>query len=56
LIIDIVDWQEKELSFRVAATGTLIKEEKTPEESQADIDELVTNIFAKFPPGQGNPE
>ena len=54
LIIDIIDWQEKELSFRGAATGTLSKSEKTPEESQADIDELVTNILSKFPPGQGN--
>ena len=54
LIIDIVDWQEKELSFRGAATGTLSKKEKTPEESQADIDELVKNILSKFPPGQGN--
>jgi len=56
LVIDIVDWQEKELSFRGTATGTLDKSEKTPEESQADIDNLVTNILAKFPPGQGNPE
>ena len=56
LVIDIIDWQEKELSFRGTATGTLSKDEKTPEESQADIDELVTNILAKFPPGQGNPE
>ncbi len=56
LIIDIIDWQEKELSFRGAATGTLSKSEKTPEESQADIDELITNILAKFPPGQGNQE
>ncbi len=54
LIIDIVDWKEKELSFRGTATGTLSKKEKTPEESQADIDELVTNILSKFPPGQGN--
>jgi len=54
LIIDIVDWKEKELSFRGAATGTLSKKEKTPEESQADIDELVQNILSKFPPGQGN--
>ena len=56
LVIDIIDWQEKELSFRGTATGTLDKSEKTPEESQADIDDLVTNILAKFPPGQGNPE
>ena len=55
LVIDIVDWQEKELSFRGVATGTLSKSEKTPEESQADIDELVINILSKFPPGQGNP-
>lgn len=54
LVIDIIDWQEKELSFRGVATGTLSKSEKTPEESQADIDELVTNILSKFPPGQGN--
>jgi len=54
LVIDIIDWQEKELSFRGVATGTLSKSEKTPEESQADIDELVINILSKFPPGQGN--
>ena len=56
LIIDIIDWEEKELSFRGTATGTLSKSDKTPEESQADIDELVENILAKFPPGQGNQE
>lgn len=56
LVIDIVDWQEKELSFRGTATGTLSKSEKTPEESQADIDELIANILSKFPPGQGNQE
>jgi hypothetical protein len=54
LVIDIVDWQEKELSFRGVATGTLSKTEKTPDEAQADIDEVVTNILSKFPPGQGN--
>ena len=54
LVIDIVDWQEKELSFRGTATGTLSKSDKTPDESQADADELVTNILAKFPPGQGD--
>ena len=54
LIIDIVDWQEKELSFRGTASGTLSKSEKTPEEAQLDADEVVTNILAKFPPGQGN--
>jgi len=54
LVIDIIDWKEKELSFRGVATGTLSKTEKTPEESQADINEVVTNILADFPPGQGN--
>ena len=52
LIIDIVDWEEKELSFRGTATGTLSKSEKTPEEAQQDIDELVENILAKFPPSR----
>jgi Domain of unknown function (DUF4136) len=55
LVIDIIDWKEKELSFRGTASGTLSKTEKSPEESQADINEVVTNILAKFPPGQGNP-
>jgi hypothetical protein len=54
LVIDIIDWQEKELSFRGTATGTLSKSEKTPEEAQLDADEVVTNILSKFPPGQGN--
>jgi Domain of unknown function (DUF4136) len=54
LVIDIVDWQEKELSFRGVATGTLSKTERTPEESQEIIDEVVTNILTDFPPGQGN--
>jgi len=47
LVIDIIDWKEKELSFRGVATGTLSKTEKTPEESQADINEVVTNILDK---------
>ncbi len=54
LVIDIIDWQEKELSFRGVATGTISKTEKTPDEAQEDIDEVVTNILSKFPPGQGN--
>jgi hypothetical protein len=54
LVIDIVDWQEKELSFRGVATGTIDKTKRTPEEMQEDIDEVVMNILAKFPPGQGN--
>jgi len=54
LVIDIIDWEEKELSFRGVATGTISKTEKTPDEAQEDIDEVVTNILSKFPPGQGN--
>ncbi len=54
LVIDIIDWEEKELSFRGVASGTISKSEKTPDEAQEDIDEVVKNILSKFPPGQGN--
>ncbi|GMR25107.1 MAG: DUF4136 domain-containing protein [Ignavibacteria bacterium] len=54
LVIDIIDWQDKELSFRGVASGTISKTEKSPDEAQEDIDEIVKNILSKFPPGQGN--
>ncbi len=50
LVIDIVDWQEKELSWRGMGTKTL-KEYSSQEEQQIAIDEVVAKILADFPPG-----
>ena len=51
LVIDIVDFKEKELAWR--GTGTdVIKDYKDGAKMQKDIDAAVTKILASFPPGK----
>jgi len=50
LVIDLVDFQNKELAWR--GTGTdVIKDYKDGEKMQKDIDAAVAKILANFPPG-----
>lgn len=49
LVIDFVDYAEKELVWRGMATGT-IDENPNMEKQQAKIDQVVEKILAQYPP------
>lgn len=49
LVIDIVDFQEKDMVWRGLGTAVL-KGNSNPEKIQAKVDQHVTQILAKFPP------
>jgi hypothetical protein len=51
LVIDVVDVQEKELSWRGIGTGVLSKSSSV-EDSEKMVNEWVTKILANFPPGR----
>jgi hypothetical protein len=52
LVIDIAvnQGENDQLAWRGIGTGTLSKSQKSPEESQADLDEVVSLILEEFPP------
>jgi hypothetical protein len=52
LVIDVIDWTEKELSWRGVGTG-VVKDRSSddPEEMQEEINLIVAKILADFPPG-----
>jgi len=50
LVIDIVDWNQKELSWRGIGTG-VVKEYSSQEEQQEALDKICAKILADFPPG-----
>ncbi len=52
LVLDVAVNQEDndQLVWRGIGTGTLSKSQKTPEESQANLDDVVSQIFENFPP------
>lgn len=50
LVIDMVDWKEKELSWRGIGTG-VVKKYSSQEEQQEALDEICAKILADFPPG-----
>lgn len=52
LVIDIVDWTEKELSWRGIGTGVVKKGSSDKEEAQQEINMIVAKILADFPPGE----
>lgn len=52
LIVDIIDYQKKELVWRGTGTGTLSKKERTQEESQEVADEVIMKIMKDFPPSK----
>lgn len=58
LVIDVIDWTEKELSWRGIGTGVVKEGQQDAEEMQERIDEITAKILADFPPGgpqhQGN--
>jgi len=51
LVIDIVDWKEKELSWRGVGTGIVGEGPSDKEEAQEEINLIVAKILADFPPG-----
>jgi hypothetical protein len=52
LVLDIAanDGENDQLIWRGIGTGTLSKSQKTPEESQADLDDVLMQILESFPP------
>lgn len=50
LVIDIIDARTKELAWRGVATR-VVRQYRTPEAMQNDINEAVTKILESFPPG-----
>lgn len=51
LVIDIVDWTEKELSWRGVGTGVVKEGQQDAEEMQERLNEITAKILADFPPG-----
>lgn len=49
LVIDIVDFQDKEMVWRGLGTAVL-EGNSNPEKIQAKVDQYVSQILAKFPP------
>ncbi len=51
LVIDVIDWTEKELSWRGIGTGVVKERQQDAEEMQLRINEITAKILADFPPG-----
>lgn len=51
LVIDIVDWEQKELSWRGVGTGVVKEGPSDKEEAQEEINMIVSKILTDFPPG-----
>jgi len=49
LVIDIVNWNNKELAWRGMATGT-VKENQNAEEQQDRLDKIAVRMFVEYPP------
>ncbi len=55
LVIDIIDFSEKDLAWRGYASGAVDSNtNKTPEEVTRRVNEVVTNILKNFPPAGGS--
>lgn len=50
LVVDIADSGKKELVWRGTATGVVGNAPSDQEEAQANADEIISTILAKFPP------
>ena len=50
LVIDIVDAKTKTLVWRGSATGTVDGQQRSPEEMQQRVNNVVAQIMANFPP------
>jgi hypothetical protein len=48
-VIDIVNWENKELAWRGMATGT-VKENQNAEEQQDRLDKILVQMFKDYPP------
>ena len=51
LVIDIIDWNEKELSWRGIGKGVVTQVSSNKEERQLEINKIVAKILEDFPPG-----
>jgi hypothetical protein len=49
LVVDLVDWEHKELAWRGMATG-IVKGDADADEQQERLNNLMTKIFANYPP------
>jgi hypothetical protein len=49
LVIDIVNWENKELAWRGMATGT-VKENQDGDEQQERLDKILVQMFKDYPP------
>jgi hypothetical protein len=50
LVIDLVDAESMNLVWRATGTGTVDKSQKSPDEMQSRIDNIVNQIMKSFPP------
>ncbi len=50
LVFDIIDAESKSLIWRGTATGTVEGEQRSPEEQEARVNNVVHKILEKFPP------
>lgn len=50
LVIDLIDAETKNLVWRGTGTGVVDKSQRTPEEMQARVDEVVNKVMKSFPP------
>lgn len=50
LVVDFIDAEKKELSWRGTASGVVSKSQKTQAEAQANADEVINKIMEAFPP------
>ena len=51
LLIDIINWNEKELSWGSNGKGVVPKASSDKDEEQLDINKIVAKILEDFPPG-----
>jgi hypothetical protein len=49
LVVDIVNWENKELAWRGMATGT-VKENQDGDEQQERLNKIVVQMFKDYPP------
>ena len=52
LVVDIADFDKKELVWRGTGTGVLSKKQRTQQESQEIADEVIMKIMKDFPPSK----
>ena len=51
LIVAMFDVRQKQMIYTSTASGTLDQREQTPEQAQADVNQVVDQMLKDFPPG-----